>query len=278
MGMNEAGKRIVQLRYKKGMTQEQLGQILNVSGQAVSKWENGDSLPDTSLLVNLAQALECTIDYLLDADKSGGVNRFIPMLESEIQGMSPSEKIDLAFRLFKLVDFKVFAEVGAGSGFEKSVVENGMPFVYAGPQITVWWKGKFLCIASKEALKETETTYKDDNVPFDLFSDEWDELLTKLLEREIYFNNQPMSDSTLHQNISKDSDLDQTLHDMMERGILEKGRGGYHMGTRAEIIFRLLGVLFRSVGKPGVLSANFSNPPAKDNSKSQTVSADTRTQ
>lgn len=47
------------------MTQEQLGLVLNVFAQAVSKWEKGDSLPDISLLTELANVFDCTIDYLL---------------------------------------------------------------------------------------------------------------------------------------------------------------------------------------------------------------------
>ncbi|MDQ0112583.1 helix-turn-helix domain-containing protein [Paenibacillus harenae] len=47
--VNHFGERISQLRHGKSMTQEKLGSILNVSAQAVSKWEKGDSLPDISV-------------------------------------------------------------------------------------------------------------------------------------------------------------------------------------------------------------------------------------
>jgi hypothetical protein len=43
---------------------------------------------------------------------------------------------------------------------------------------------------------------------------------------------------------------------------LEKGKGGYKLGIRAEIVIRVLGVLLRSVGKPGTVSQMSSNPPA----------------
>ena len=59
------GKNIYTLRKKLGMTQEELAALVKVSFQAVSKWENGNSIPDVTLLPLLANALHCTIDSLL---------------------------------------------------------------------------------------------------------------------------------------------------------------------------------------------------------------------
>lgn len=63
----EFGKNITLLRNKKGMTQTELGERLGVSFQAVSKWERGETLPDISILTDLADILETTTDYLLRA-------------------------------------------------------------------------------------------------------------------------------------------------------------------------------------------------------------------
>lgn len=62
---NIIGKNIYALRKKLGLTQEELAGLVNVSFQAVSKWENGNSLPDISALPLLANALHCSIDSLL---------------------------------------------------------------------------------------------------------------------------------------------------------------------------------------------------------------------
>lgn len=59
------GKNIYTLRKKQGLTQEELANLVNVSFQAVSKWENGNSIPDVSTLPFLANALHCSIDSLL---------------------------------------------------------------------------------------------------------------------------------------------------------------------------------------------------------------------
>lgn len=59
----ELGKQIAALRKARGMTQEQLGQMLGVSGQAVSKWEKGGA-PDAEMLPSIADRLGVTIDTL----------------------------------------------------------------------------------------------------------------------------------------------------------------------------------------------------------------------
>ena len=61
-------RQIASLRRSKGITQAELGDRLNVSPQAVSKWERGESMPDVSLLPDLAAILETTTDNIL----SGG--------------------------------------------------------------------------------------------------------------------------------------------------------------------------------------------------------------
>ncbi len=59
------GKRIMQLRKEKGYTQEQLAEMMGVSAQAVSKWENDVSCPDISILPQLAEKLGVSTDELL---------------------------------------------------------------------------------------------------------------------------------------------------------------------------------------------------------------------
>jgi len=65
MDMQKVGSQIAALRKGHGLTQNDLGERLGVSFQAVSKWERGETLPDTALLVDLAEALETTVDFIL---------------------------------------------------------------------------------------------------------------------------------------------------------------------------------------------------------------------
>ncbi len=64
------GENIRHYRTKAGLTQEQLGEKVGVSSQAVSKWESDASLPDTSLLPEIARALSTTIDALFSYDQT----------------------------------------------------------------------------------------------------------------------------------------------------------------------------------------------------------------
>lgn len=58
------GKRIADARKAKGYTQEYIAEQLNVSRQAVSKWEKNLSAPDTKNLIALAGLLDTTVDFL----------------------------------------------------------------------------------------------------------------------------------------------------------------------------------------------------------------------
>ena len=68
MNMKQIGQQIASLRKHKSLTQAELGERLGLSYQAVSKWERGETLPDTAILLDLANVLETTVDCIL----SGG--------------------------------------------------------------------------------------------------------------------------------------------------------------------------------------------------------------
>lgn len=63
-------EKIIYCRKKAMLSQETLAEKLGVSRQAVSKWETGDSIPDTSNLSALAKALGTTVDWLLSPEKA----------------------------------------------------------------------------------------------------------------------------------------------------------------------------------------------------------------
>lgn len=63
------GEQIAALRKAKGITQAELGDRVNVSFQAVSKWERGESVPDVGILVELANVLETSVDNILTGGK-----------------------------------------------------------------------------------------------------------------------------------------------------------------------------------------------------------------
>lgn len=62
------GEKLAALRKRKGITQEQLAEILQVSRQSVSRWEMNAAFPETEKLVKLGRLLECSIDFLLNEE------------------------------------------------------------------------------------------------------------------------------------------------------------------------------------------------------------------
>lgn len=63
------GKRIAFFRKEKGITQKELADFLHISYQAVSKWEQGKSLPTVEMLHEISLLLNVTVDVLLDEDE-----------------------------------------------------------------------------------------------------------------------------------------------------------------------------------------------------------------
>lgn len=55
-----------QLRTEKSLTQEKLAEIIGVSNRSVSRWENGNTMPDFDLLIELAKFYDVSIDEIMD--------------------------------------------------------------------------------------------------------------------------------------------------------------------------------------------------------------------
>ena len=60
------GQKLKEIRKRFGLSQEQLAEIMNVSRQAITKWENNRGLPDVSNLQELSKVFGITVDYLLN--------------------------------------------------------------------------------------------------------------------------------------------------------------------------------------------------------------------
>lgn len=64
------GEKLKEIRKRFGLTQEKLSWLINVSRQAITKWENDEGLPDITNLQELSKVFGITIDYLLDKDNN----------------------------------------------------------------------------------------------------------------------------------------------------------------------------------------------------------------
>lgn len=76
MDPKRIGEMIKARRMDLGLTQEQLGQKLGVTAQAVSKWEQGVSLPDTSLLPGICRVLSIPAAVLLGVEEEANDDRW----------------------------------------------------------------------------------------------------------------------------------------------------------------------------------------------------------
>lgn len=71
MNQVATGKFIAECRKAKKLTQAQLAEKLNITDRAVSKWETGKSMPDASIMLELCNILEITVNELLSGEKVG---------------------------------------------------------------------------------------------------------------------------------------------------------------------------------------------------------------
>ena len=69
MNQTEIGKFIAKCRKEKKLTQAQLAEKLNITDRAVSKWETGKSMPDSSIMLELCEILGITVNELLSGEK-----------------------------------------------------------------------------------------------------------------------------------------------------------------------------------------------------------------
>ncbi len=94
------------IRKSKGMTQEDLAAALNVSRQAVAKWESGQGYPDIANLISISSMFNVTVDYLVkDADCQS----------RPVAADTESSEIDA------LIDFRLEANRNTYAGFSNEV-------------------------------------------------------------------------------------------------------------------------------------------------------------
>ncbi len=96
----DIGKKIRLLRLSKGYTQEQLAERLCVTAQSVSKWENGVTAPDISLLPQISVELGVTIDELFSMTDEARLTRIENLIGSSSENTVIPEKDFESYRAF----------------------------------------------------------------------------------------------------------------------------------------------------------------------------------
>ncbi|MED9968974.1 MAG: helix-turn-helix domain-containing protein [Ruminococcus sp.] len=93
MDQKRIGSFLRELRTEKGLTQEQLAEKLNVSSRTVSRWENGNNMPDLSIVVELADFYDIDIRELFNGErKSEKMNEDLKETLEAVAEYSAEEK------------------------------------------------------------------------------------------------------------------------------------------------------------------------------------------
>lgn len=134
-------KNISELRKTNKMTQLELAEKLNYSDKAVSKWERGESIPDVSVLVEIARVFSVTLDYLVSADHE----KCVPTTEEERKLKEATNKVlvknrkaitGIGIQMVWLVAIIVFIPLAL---FVPSENAKWLPFLYAFPVSAIVW-------------------------------------------------------------------------------------------------------------------------------------------
>lgn len=161
MDQEKIGKFIKELREEKRITQDELGEILNISGKSVSKWERGLSLPDISNLQLLADTLDISVSELLMGNRSK--NKKISD-ENYVKGLNLYSK-KLSFKYLKLIIALIFLFIASFLLFY-FCNEYGSNYVYKiesnDPAYSV--KGYFIINKEMNILMIEEVKYQGDKI------------------------------------------------------------------------------------------------------------------
>lgn len=129
------GSNIAYYRKKIGMTQAGLGEKLNYSDKAVSKWERGDSIPDVLTLMQIASLFEVTVDALLGdvnalPENPGKLERAMTQVSEKALRRKANKNIILALSttLVWFVALLVFVILST-----LDIAHSGLAFLYAVP-------------------------------------------------------------------------------------------------------------------------------------------------
>lgn len=128
MDQQKIGQFLRECRKEKGITQEQLAEMLGVTNRSVSRWENGSNLPDLDILIEMADYYDVELRELLDGErKSEKMNKEVEETILKVADYSNQEKERLTRRMcilfvIGLISFMVFIVMDY-----TGLADNGIP-------------------------------------------------------------------------------------------------------------------------------------------------------
>lgn len=104
MNQEKIGKFITLCRKEKGLTQEKIAEKLGVTSKSISRWENGKTMPDYSILKDLCNELNININEFFSAEKIKEENY---MMKAEENFIYLKKKVDRVIKLLDIIGWVV---------------------------------------------------------------------------------------------------------------------------------------------------------------------------
>lgn len=124
-------ERIAFLRKQKGLTQEQLANLIGVTNQAVSKWESAQCCPDIQLLPDIAKIFEVSIDDLVGYKATSGLGEICLKIKDYFSSLPEKKAFENAYRIAALLH-----EVSSTDGYKSEVPWKEKD--YSVDQVSSW--------------------------------------------------------------------------------------------------------------------------------------------
>ena len=235
--MSVIGDRIKKYRIEKGITQEQLGQMLGVTTQGVSRWERGGT-PDAEILPKLSEILEVSIDALYGREEKSlalSLARHISQLPQEdaflyslnvcwsiiIGLMGDVTTIDDFMNMF--IERSVVKDDKKQDYFAKRISDTGMANMRLSPDFYTF----FLMKLPKDGLKSVLADKEELRKIFALLADK------KMLEIIFFIYSRPIMPIATSL-ISKNTGLEPAEVDRYMRSLCEKNVATHTVVATAE--------------------------------------------
>lgn len=131
------GQRITELRTEQKLSQNQLAKLMEVSRQAVSKWETDQSAPDSIKMIHLAEVLDTDIEYLTTGRRNFA--RRPPVVINTVETVEKIvekpvvQVVEKVIEVEKIVETPVYIEKPViKKVYRKQIVRNPLEFVVCG--------------------------------------------------------------------------------------------------------------------------------------------------
>lgn len=120
------GERIADLRKGHDLSQGQLANLMGVSRQAISKWENDQTSPDTLNLIKLAEVFESSIEYLATGEKKQAP----VMFKEVIKEVEKPVEVEVEIPIIQKVEVEKIVEVERIVEVEKPIIRRRIRVQY----------------------------------------------------------------------------------------------------------------------------------------------------